>query len=79
MVVTLTNELEALVREKVASGGDRDESEVVADALKLLEERDAAKLRALLEAIDEGDADLREGRSTVVRSQADLDALFSNP
>jgi antitoxin ParD1/3/4 len=74
MNVTLTPELEALVKEKIASGNYRDQADVVAHALRLLERQD--KIDALDAALDEGEADLREGRSVTVRTKAELDALF---
>jgi antitoxin ParD1/3/4 len=74
MNVTLTPELEELVREKVASGNYRDREDVVAHALRLLERRD--KAHALNAALDEGEADLREGRFVTVRTKEELDALF---
>ena len=74
MVVSLTPELEDLVREKIESGRYTNETDVVADALKLLDERDR---RAALEAaLEEGEADLREGRFVTVRTKEELDALF---
>jgi len=78
MVVTLTNELEALVRERVASGSYRNEAEVIADALKLLQERDEAKLKHLLDAIDEGDRDLAEGRYFDVDSERDFEDFLAS-
>jgi antitoxin ParD1/3/4 len=74
MNVTLSPELEALVKEKVASGSYRDQDDVVARALKLLERQD--KVDALNSALDEGEADLREGRSVIVRTKEELDALL---
>ena len=74
MGVSLTPELEDLVREKIESGRYTNETDVVADALKLLDERDR---RAALEAaLEEGEADLREGRFVTVRTKEELDALF---
>lgn len=74
MVVHLTPELEELVREKVEAGLYPSEDDVVAQALQLLDERDR---RAAIEAaLDEGEADLREGRSVTVRTKEELDALF---
>lgn len=50
MNVSLTPRLEAMVREKVASGRYSNSSEVVREALRLLEEREARdRLRAALE------------------------------
>jgi antitoxin ParD1/3/4 len=64
MVVTLSPELEDLIREKVASGDYRDEGDVIRRALLLLDEQE--RFDALEAALDEGEADLREGRVTVV-------------
>jgi antitoxin ParD1/3/4 len=76
MVVRLTPELEELVREKVETGRYRNQDEVVAQALKLLDERDR---RAALEAaLDEGEADFREGRFVEVANEEELKALFSD-
>jgi putative addiction module CopG family antidote len=54
MKVTLTKELERLVEEKVRSGRYVDESDVVRDALRALEERDGFEPAALEAAILEG-------------------------
>lgn len=57
MNVSLTPELEALVQDKVASGRYASASEVVRDALRLLEQRDkteAEKLAWLRKAWQEG-------------------------
>ncbi len=59
MNVSLTPELEELVRRKVESGLYGSASEVVREALRLLEERDRlARLRAALAA---GDAEVARG------------------
>jgi antitoxin ParD1/3/4 len=47
--VSLTRELERFVEERVASGLYQTASEVVRDALRLLEEREAARRTALEE------------------------------
>jgi antitoxin ParD1/3/4 len=74
MVVTISPELQDLIREKLETGRYRSEGDVVAEALRLLDERDR---RAALEAaLDEGEADLREGRFVTVRTKEELDALF---
>jgi putative addiction module CopG family antidote len=69
MVVTLSPELEDLVREMVSTGDYRDGDEVVAHALKRL---------ALDAALDEGEADLREGRFVEVSTEEELADLFAN-
>jgi antitoxin ParD1/3/4 len=57
--VNLTPKLEALVREKVESGLYNNASEVVREALRLMEERD--RLARLKAAIAVGDAQLARG------------------
>ena len=54
MKVTLTKELETLVKEKVKSGRYADESDVVRDALRALEQRDDFESPALEAALLEG-------------------------
>lgn len=52
MTVTLTPQLEALVRQKVDGGSYRTADEVIAEALSLLDERD--RRRRLVAALDAG-------------------------
>ncbi|MDP2835227.1 MAG: type II toxin-antitoxin system ParD family antitoxin [Pseudomonadota bacterium] len=57
MNINLTPQLESMVREKVSSGRYTSASEVVREALRLMEEQDhlrAAKLEQLRQAIREG-------------------------
>jgi antitoxin ParD1/3/4 len=54
MKVTLTAELETLVKEKVRSGRYADESDVMRDALRALELRDDYESPALEAALLEG-------------------------
>ncbi len=54
MRITLTKELESLVKEKVRSGRYTDESDVVRDALRALELRDDFESPALEAALFEG-------------------------
>jgi len=75
MVVHLTPELEEFVRAKLETGRYGSEDEVVADALRLLDERD--RRLALESALDQGEADLREGRFVEVADGDELKALFS--
>jgi antitoxin ParD1/3/4 len=56
--VSLTDELDRLILKKVESGRYENASEVVRDALRILEReerREEAKLAAVRAAIDEGD------------------------
>jgi putative addiction module CopG family antidote len=78
MNVRLSPEQQAMVREKVELGYYRDEDDVIANALALLDEHDKARLEALLAALEEGEADLRAGRSITIRTQDELDALFAD-
>jgi antitoxin ParD1/3/4 len=59
MNITLPPQLEALVQQKVASGMYGDASEVVGEALRLLEERD--RLTRLRAALAVGDDQLARG------------------
>ena len=66
MNVSLTPELEEFVEHKVASGLYGSSSEVVRDALRLLEERDRlldARLEDLRGEVQKGLTQLKEGRS----------------
>jgi putative addiction module CopG family antidote len=54
MQVTLTKELEKLVKEKVRSGRYADASDVMRDALRVLEQRDDFESPALEAAVLEG-------------------------
>lgn len=78
MNVRLKPEDEALIREKVASGAYRDETDVMSEALALLAERDAAKLAWLREAIAAGRRDLAEGRYTELNTDEEIDAFFDS-
>jgi antitoxin ParD1/3/4 len=71
--INLTPQLEALVRDKVASGRYSSASEVVREALRLLEEQD--QLRALrLESLRQA---LREGLDSGSDGPLDIEAIKS--
>lgn len=64
MNVSLTSELEAFVASKVRSGRYHSASEVIREALRLLEEREqlrALRIRALRDKIGEGLEQLDRG------------------
>ena len=66
MNISLTPELEEFVREKVETGRYLSASEVVREALRVLEERDQVRqlqLKQLRDDIGEGLADLDAGRT----------------
>lgn len=62
MQVSVTRDLEALIREKVESGHYRDSSAVIRGALHLLDERDREKLERLRTAIAIGIAEIERGQ-----------------
>jgi antitoxin ParD1/3/4 len=73
--VSLTPELEDLVARRVSSGLYNSASEVVRDALRLLEQReqeDEAKIAWLRDAAQVGFDDLDRGNYTALRSKKDL-------
>jgi antitoxin ParD1/3/4 len=61
MNVSLTPQLESLVRQKVESGLYNNASEVVREALRLLEERDREKLARLRAAVAVGRDEIARG------------------
>jgi antitoxin ParD1/3/4 len=61
MNVSLTQELEKLVQDKVASGLYQTASEVVREGLRLLKERDERQQATLRDAIQEGLTQLAQG------------------
>jgi antitoxin ParD1/3/4 len=80
MQVSLTPKLEELIREKVESGLYHDASEVIRDALKIMQELDAVqglKLERLREELAKGEADLAAGRKTTISNDDELSALFA--
>lgn len=80
MKIEIKPQFEKLIRDKIEAGLYSAPEEVVEDALTLMKERgriDALKLQRLREAIEEGEADLRAGRYTVLETEADLDAFFA--
>ena len=69
MNISLTPHLEEMIREKIASGSYNSASEVVREALRLLEQEDqirALKLQKLREDVQEG---LQSGPSKVFDPQ----------
>ena len=80
--VNLTEELDRFVRTKVASGRYENASEVVRDALRVLEFEEQmrqAKIAALREAIDEGDASGAAIGDSFARVRRRLKAVAARP
>lgn len=73
MNISLTPELESYVKQKVAEGMYSSVSEVMREALRLLEERDALKamkLESLRRDIQEGIDELDRGEGTPLDMKA---------
>ena len=63
--VVLTDHYEEFIRELVGSGRYKNASEVLREALRVMERReqtDLAKIEALRKRFDEAEQDIREGR-----------------
>ena len=76
--VALTPHFEALTQQLVASGRYNNVSEVVRDALRLLESRvqeDAAKLAALRDAAKLGFAAIERGEYLALKSDQDIQSF----
>ena len=79
MNVSLTPKLEKLVAECVKSGEYNNASEVVRQALRLLQTEQAlhkAKLKRLKADLAKGEADIKAGRFIEISSERDLKAFF---
>ena len=77
--VVITEHQQELIESLVESGRFQNASEVLRDGLRLVEQRedrDAAKLKALREAVDKGWADVAAGRYIDVADE-DLDAYIA--
>ncbi|MFM0561706.1 type II toxin-antitoxin system ParD family antitoxin [Paraburkholderia sediminicola] len=68
MNVNLTPKLEEMVKDKVATGLYNNASEVVREALRLMEARDRHEV--LREEAQKGAVQLREGRSSALEMKA---------
>ncbi|HTQ15324.1 MAG TPA: type II toxin-antitoxin system ParD family antitoxin [Rhizomicrobium sp.] len=80
MNVSLTPTLEKMVRQKVKSGLYGNASEVMREALRIMQESEGlrrARLKRLRGAIAEGDADIAAGRFTEIRDEDELEAFFA--
>jgi antitoxin ParD1/3/4 len=69
--INLTPQLEAMVREKVASGLYTSASEVVREALRLMEEQD--RLRAV--KLEQLRADIRAGLGSGAAGELDMEEI----
>lgn len=79
MEIAIPKSLEGLVRRKVEEGRYATEAEVVADALRLMQARDAVtalKRQRLKDAIDRGYQDEAAGNVIELETEDEIDALF---
>jgi antitoxin ParD1/3/4 len=75
MKIELTPRLERLARAKVDAGLYSDVGDVIDEAFRLLEQRDA-KLQALRESLEKSRRDVADGRGATVESLEELEAFF---
>jgi Arc/MetJ-type ribon-helix-helix transcriptional regulator len=64
MKVTFPSVIDAYIRAKVADGFYASAAELVIDAVRRLRERDDPDYVNLIDALEEGERDIREGRTT---------------
>lgn len=79
--ISLTPELETFVKSQVEGGMFKSASEVHRAALAMMirmEEERTIRLSALEDALQRGIDDLDEGRTTVLKSEADREELFDS-
>ncbi len=74
MTITLTDELEELINEKVRSGAYKSADEVVMESLRLLKAKEEG-MEALRREIMRGVEDVEQGRYTTHTTDADLEAF----
>jgi antitoxin ParD1/3/4 len=70
MHVELTPQLEAMVREKVASGLYNNASEVVREALRIMDEYEQTRRETLKAALAIGQAQLDRGEGSIYTSES---------
>tara|TARA_B100001146_G_C16166781_1_gene428228 strand:+ start:374 stop:631 length:258 start_codon:yes stop_codon:yes gene_type:complete len=81
MHVSLTPELEAIVKHKVESGLYNNASEVVREALRFMEMNNdlvfQMKLDRLRSHLAEGEQQIEEGQGVILKSKEDMREFFS--
>lgn len=81
MTVAIPKNLEELVRQKVEEGRYSTADEVVADALRMMQARDAVaqiERARMQDAIDRGYDDISAGRVIRLENEAQLSAFFAD-
>lgn len=74
MTITLTDELEELINEKVKSGEYKSADEVVMASLRLLKAQEKG-MEALRQEIMRGVGDIQQGRFIAYETDAELEAF----
>ncbi len=74
MTITLTDELEELVSEKIKSGAYQSADEVITAGLRLLKAQEEG-MEALRREITRGVEDIRHGRFTTYATDAELESF----
>lgn len=74
MTITLTDELEELINEKVKSGAYKSADEVIIASLRLLKAQEKG-MEALRQEIMCGVEDIQQGRFTAYGTDAELEAF----
>ncbi len=74
MTITLTDELEELINEKVRSGAYKSADEVIIASLRLLKAQEKG-MEALRREIMRGVEDIQQGRFTAYGTDAELEAF----
>ena len=74
MTITLTDELEELINEKVKSGAYKSADDVIMESLRLLKAKEEG-MEALRREIMRGVEDIQQGRFTAHTTDAELEAF----
>ena len=74
MNITLPNEIEKIVAEKVSSGAYQSADEVISSGVRLLDAREKG-ISALRQEIMRGFEDIREGRFSTFSTDEELERL----
>jgi antitoxin ParD1/3/4 len=74
MTVTLTDELEELINERIESGAYHSANEVISESLRLLKAREQG-MEALRKEVMRGVEDIQLGRFTVYSTDAKVEAF----
>ena len=74
MTITVTDELEELINEKVKSGAYKSADEVVMESLRLLKAKEEG-MEALRREIMRGVEDIEQGRFTAYTTDAEIEAF----